>query len=413
MDCIGLCATSNVLNKRSCERGPCLEVSVIAQRRSNTAVQEGHATGRAEVRSREYYGCQMSVRKIVHIDMDAFYASVEQRDDPQLRGKPIVVAWRSNRSVVCAASYEARSFGVRSAMPATRAERLCPHAIFIPPDFIRYRAVSHTVREIFKRHTDLVEPLSLDEAYLDVTENRTGLPTTTRVARAIREQIREEVNLTASAGVAPNKFLAKVASDWRKPDGLFVIQPEDVDRFLPPLPIGRLPGVGKVTEQRLETLGVHTVGDLRGLDRETLRSQFGRYGLRLYELARGIDHSEVVSDRPTQSISAEDTFERDVTLAETEPVILRLAEKVWLASRKESRIARTVVLKLKTSDFNLLTRSHTPFSPPSSWEELTNIALSLRERVDLGPQRRFRLVGVGLSNFRETEDTPAQPFLFG
>jgi DNA polymerase-4 len=187
----------------------------------------------------------MTVRKIVHIDMDAFYASVEQRDDPQLRGKPVIVAWRGNRSVVCAASYDARRFGVRSAMPAVRAERLCPDGIFLPPDFVRYRAVSRTAREIFKRHTDLVEPLSLDEAYLDVTENKTGLPTATRVASAIREQIRQELHLTASAGVAPNKFLAKIASDWRKPDGLFVIQPGDVDTFLSPLPVGRLPGVGK------------------------------------------------------------------------------------------------------------------------------------------------------------------------
>jgi len=174
----------------------------------------------------------MTSRKIVHIDMDAFYASVEQRDDPKLRGKPVVVAWLGNRSVVCAASYEARRFGVRSAMPALRAERLCPEAIFLPPDFPRYRAVSRLVREIFKRHTDLIEPLSLDEAYLDVAQNKTGLPTATVVARTIREQIRQELNLTASAGVAPNKFLAKLASDWRKPDGLFVIQPADVDAFL-------------------------------------------------------------------------------------------------------------------------------------------------------------------------------------
>src|ERR1700738_4881395 len=205
----------------------------------------------------------MLPRKIVHIDMDAFYASVEQRDDPQLRGKPVVVAWRGNRSVVCAASYEARRFGIRSAMPAIRAERLCPDAIFIPPDFTRYRAVSHLTREIFNRHTDLIEPLSLDEAYLDVTENKTGLPTATRVARAIREQIRQELNLTASAGVAPNKFLAKLASDWRKPNGLFVIQPEDIDAFLLPLPVGRLPGVGKVTGEKLAKLGIKTVGDLR------------------------------------------------------------------------------------------------------------------------------------------------------
>jgi DNA polymerase-4 len=354
----------------------------------------------------------MSVRKIVHLDMDAFYASVEQRDDPLLRGKPVVVAWRGNRSVVCAASYEARRFGVRSAMPAIRAERLCPEAIFIPPDFTRYRAASRLTREIFRRHTDLIEPLSLDEAYLDVTENKTGLSTATRVARAIREQIREELNLTASAGVAPNKFLAKIASDWRKPDGLFVIQPEDIDTFLPPLPVGRIPGVGKVTEKKLEELGIKTVGDLRAKELPALESRFGRYGIRLYELARGIDHSAVVPNRPTQSISAEDTYQHDVPLEETQPMILRLAEKVWAASRKESRIARTVVLKLKTSEFNIITRSHTPLSPPSSCEELTAIALSLRERVDMGPRQRFRLVGVGLSNFREPEEITAQPALF-
>src|SRR5271168_906200 len=187
--------------------------------------------------------------------MDAFYASVEQRDDPQLRGKPVVVAWRGNRSVVCAASYEARNFGVRSAMPAVRADRLCPASVFLPPDFPRYRSDSQQVHEIFKRHTDLIEPLSLDEAYLDVSENKTGLPTATRVARTIREQIRSELNLTASAGVAPNKFLAKIASDWKKPDGLFVIQPDDVHSFLTPLPVGRIPGVGKVTEEKLRKLG--------------------------------------------------------------------------------------------------------------------------------------------------------------
>src|ERR1700723_3276446 len=275
--------------------------------------------------------------------MDAFYASVEQRDDPQLRGKPVVVAWKGNRSVVCAASYEARAFGVRSAMPAVRGERLCPAAIFVAPDFTRYRAVSKSVREIFQRHTDLIEPLSLDEAYLDVTQNKTGMPTATLVARAIRDQIRQELNLTASAGVAPNKFLAKLASDWRKPDGLFVIQPEDVDKFLLPLPVGRLPGVGKVTEEKLKGFDVHTIADLRRLSLSVLESHFGRYGVRLYELARGVDESKVVPDRPTQSISSEDTFERDVPLAETEPLIRKLAEKTWISSRKETRVARTVV----------------------------------------------------------------------
>jgi DNA polymerase-4 len=352
----------------------------------------------------------MAVRKIVHVDMDAFYASVEQRDDPKLRGRPVVVAWRGQRSVVCAASYEARRFGVRSAMPALRAERLCPEAIFIPPDFLRYRAASRQTREIFRRYTELIEPLSLDEAYLDVTTNKAGLPTATKVAIAIRQAIREELHLTASAGVAPNKYLAKIASDWRKPDGLFVIQPDEVAAFLPPLPVERLPGVGKVTAQRLANLGIRTVGDVRAMEPGAIERQFGRHGQRLHELAFGIDESEVVPDRPTKSISAEDTFPRDVMLDETEDAIRRLAEKVWTASRKESRIARTVVLKLKTADFRNLTRSLTPAEPVASCEELTGIALGLRERVDLGQEQRFRLVGVGLGNFRDPEDLQAELF---
>jgi len=346
----------------------------------------------------------MSIRKIVHVDLDAFYASVEQRDNPELRGKPVVVAWKGKRSVVCAASYEARRFGVRSALAATYAERLCPQAVFVAPDFSRYRAVSRAVRDIFLRHTDLMEPLSLDEAYLDVTENKTGLATATKVAITIRQQIREELNLTASAGVAPNKFLAKIASDWRKPNGLFVIQPAEVEEFLTPLPVSRISGVGKVTEEKLAKLGLRTVGGLRARSLEELQTLFGRYGQRLYELARGIDDNPVVPNRPTQSVSAEDTFEQDVLLAETEPMIRRLAEKIWAASRKEARVARTVVLKLKTAEFRVLTRSHTPRLPPASCEELTKIALALCERVIPSPAQRFRLVGVGLSNFRDLED---------
>jgi DNA polymerase-4 len=341
-----------------------------------------------------------SLRKIVHVDMDAFYASVEQRDDPELQGKPVVVAWKGKRSVVCAASYEARRFGVRSAMPAITAERLCPDAIFLPPDFTRYKAVSRAVREIFQRHTDLIEPLSLDEAYLDVTENKMQLPTATRVAKLIREQIREELNLTASAGVAPNKFLAKIASDWRKPNGLFVIQPHEVQGFLLPLPIGRIPGVGQVTETRMKGVGIATVADLYGMDAATLEHHFGRYGRRLYELARGIDHSPVVPNRSSKSISAEDTFEIDIPLAETGPLVRKLADKVWAASRQNARMARTVVLKLKTKEFNTLTRSITPPVMPASLEEFASMALSLCERVELGSGQLFRLVGVGLSNIQ-------------
>ena len=353
----------------------------------------------------------MSARKIVHIDMDAFYASVEQRDNPELRGRPVVVAWKGKRSVVCAASYEARRFGVRSAMAATYAERLCPEAIFVHPDFTRYRAVSRTVREIFSRHTDLIEPLSLDEAYLDVTVNKTGLATATKVASMIRRQIREELNLTASAGVAPNKFLSKIASDWKKPNGLFVIQPAEVEEFLTPLPVGRIPGVGKVTEEKLAALGLRLVGELRARSLEELETRFGRYGQRLYELARGIDDNPVMPNRPTQSISAENTFDQDVLLAQIEPMIRGLAEKTWAASRKETRIARTVILKLKTSEFHVLTRSKTPPSPPASCEELTQIALSLRDKVTLDPTQKFRLVGVGLRNFTDSgEDTELSLF---
>lgn len=344
--------------------------------------------------------------------MDAFYASVEQRDDPNLRGKPVVVAWLGNRSVVCAASYEARKFGIRSAMPAMTAERLCPSAIFVPPDFTRYRAVSNSVREIFKTHTDLIEPLSLDEAYLDVTEIKSGLNSGVQVATSIRGRIREELNLTASAGVAPNKFLAKIASDWRKPDGLFEIRTEDIYSFLGPLPVGKLPGVGKVTEERLTQTGLETVGDIRAITLEALEARFGSHGRRLFELARGIDESQVVPDRPTQSISAEDTFEKDVPLQDTKATIVRLAERVWKSVEEEPRVGRTVVLKLKTGDFDIITRSHTPLTPPSSYEELVEIAIWLLDRVALDPETKYRLAGIGISNFSDPASNPTQPRLF-
>ncbi len=353
------------------------------------------------------------MRKIVHIDMDAFYASVEQRDDPSLRGRPVVVAWRGARSVVCAASYEARTFGVRSAMPALRAERLCPGAVFVPPDFVRYRAVSRQVRAIFERHTDLVEPLSLDEAYLDVSENQLGLPSATAVASAIRAAIREETQLTASAGIAPNKFLAKIASDWRKPDGQFVVKPAQVEAFLAPLPVGKLPGVGRVMEAKLSELGMATVAQLRRLGAAELERRFGRWGLRLHELSFGIDENPVVSERPTLQVSAEDTFATDLRLGEIEDTLRRLAAKVWVGVLKEpERIGRTVVLKLKTSDFRILTRSLTPPQPPRSEAEFVEIALGLRERVAQPSRTRYRLVGVGLGNFRDASELLPQPELF-
>ena len=358
-----------------------------------------------------------ATRKILHVDMDAFYASVEQRDDPSLRGRPVVVAWRGARSVVCAASYEARRFGVRSAMPAIRAERLCPQAVFVPPDFTRYKAVSRQVRGIFERHTDLIEPLSLDEAYLDVTAAKSGLATATETAQAIRAAIREETQLTASAGVAPNKFLAKIASDWRKPDGLFVIRPHQVEAFLAPLPVGRLPGVGKVMEKRLEERAIATVADLRARGGTELERLFGRWGRRLHELSLGIDENPVQPERPTLQISSEDTFEHDLPLDELAPHIERLAAKTWESygrelARDPGRVARTVVLKLKTADFRILTRSLTPTERPDSLEQLTRIACDLRARVPLPDDTRYRLVGVGLSGFADRDDDAVQTQLF-
>lgn len=356
-------------------------------------------------------------RKIIHVDMDAFYASVEQRDDPALRGKPVVVAWRGARSVVCAASYEARVFGVRSAMPAVRAERLCPDAVFVPPDFVRYKAVSRQVRAIFERHTDLIEPLSLDEAYLDVTVPKQDLGSATAIATRIRDAIREETRLTASAGIAPNKFLAKIASDWNKPDGQFVLKPAMVEAFLAPLPVFKLPGVGKVMEAKLAALGITTCADLRSRGSDELERRFGRWGARLHELAWGIDARAVQPERPTLQVSAEDTFAQDLLLSELEPHVRRLAAKAWAGYLRErerhpERIARTVVLKLKTADFRVLTRSLTAAEPPTSEAACADIACALRERVALPPGTRYRLAGVGLAGFAAPDGSPAQDDLF-
>src|SRR5687768_14803164 len=322
--------------------------------------------------------CRMfRMRKILHIDMDAFYASVEQRDDPSLKGKPVIVGWAGERSVVCAASYEARKFGVHSAMPASRAKRLCPAGVWLVPDFERYRAVSKQIREIFERHTPLVEPLSLDEAYLDVTQELTGIPTATETAEAIRRQIREETQLTASAGVAPNKFLAKIASDWRKPDGIFVIRPHQVQQFLLPLPVRKIPGVGKATEAVLHEMGIQTVGDLHNFEEKDLIARFGKWGTRLYELARGIDESPVVSSHKRKSWSSENTFEKDITRDEVAEFLRQQAQKLWTTLEERSMRGRTVTVKLRTPDFKTLTRRLTPPDLPSSAQNLADIAVAL------------------------------------
>lgn len=348
--------------------------------------------------------------------MDAFYASVEQRDDPSLKGKPVIVGWAGERSVVCAASYEARKFGVHSAMPASRAKRLCPSGVWLVPDFDRYRAVSRQIREIFERHTPLVEPLSLDEAYLDVTQELTGIPTATETAETIRREIREETRLTASAGVAPNKFLAKIASDWRKPDGLFVIRPHQVERFLVTLPVRKIPGVGKATEAVLHEMKIETVGDLHQFDQKELVARFGKWGTRLWELARGIDESPVEPSRKRKSWSSENTFAKDVTRDEAAAWITEQAQKIWESLEAKSMRGRTVTVKLRTPDFKTATRQLSPPEVPASGDQIASIAVSLLDRFEFPPDARYRLVGVGVSNFLdEDEEEPAhdaEPLLF-
>ncbi|HEX7420758.1 MAG TPA: DNA polymerase IV [Thermoanaerobaculia bacterium] len=347
--------------------------------------------------------------------MDAFYASVEQRDDPSLRGRPVIVGWPGLRSVVCAASYEARKFGVHSAMPSSRAKRLCPDGVFVPPDFERYKEASRHIRTIFERHTALVEPLSLDEAYLDVTEELTGIPTATEAAERIRGEIREEINLTASAGVAPNKFLAKIASDWRKPDGLFVIRPHQIEQFLLPLPVRKVPGVGKATEKIMTDMGVATVGDLHRFTVEQLTERFGRWGTRLWELARGIDESPVVSSHKRKSWSSENTFETDITREEVAAYLKNASQKLWESMDKRGMRGRTVTVKLRTPDFHTATRRMTPETIPASGEDLAAIAVVLVERFEFPATARFRLAGVGVSNFLDEEEEAVEeqePSLF-
>jgi DNA polymerase-4 len=354
------------------------------------------------------------VRKIIHIDMDAFYASVEQRDRPELRGKPVIVGWPGERSVVCAASYEARKFGVHSAMPATRAMRLCPEGTFIHPDFEKYREVSRQIREIFHRHTPLVEPLSLDEAYLDVTEELTGIPTATETAETIRREIKTDTQLTASAGVAPNKFLAKIASDWKKPDGCFVIRPHQVERFLMPLNVRKIPGVGKATEKILTDMGIATVGDLHSFTADQLVARFGKWGTRLWELARGIDESPVVPSQKLKSWSSENTFARDITLDEAADYIREEAQKLWTALSEKKMSGRTVTVKLRTGDFKTATRRLTPETIPASGDDLARIGTELLTRFEFPPQSRYRLAGIGVSNFvdEDDEEEVPQPELF-
>ncbi|CCG09740.1 DNA polymerase IV [Pararhodospirillum photometricum] len=321
---------------------------------------------------------ERTIRKIIHIDMDAFYASVEQRDSPELRGKPVAVGGAAARGVVAAASYEARAYGVRSAMPSVTAKRRCPALIFVRPRFDVYRAVSTQIRDIFAEHTDLIEPLSLDEAYLDVTENKRGIPHATTLAQLIRQRIREVTGLNASAGISYCKFLAKMASDLNKPNGQAVIPPARGPQFVAQLPVKKFHGIGPATAAKMEHLGILTGADLRAHSIEFLRAHFGKSGGWYYQISRGIDDRPVEPHRERKSIGAEDTFPEDIfSLAPARREIGDLAAKVWHHGEAKGLTGRTVTLKVKYADFHQVTRSRTLDHPVREAAELAAIALEL------------------------------------
>ncbi len=338
-----------------------------------------------------------AIRKIIHLDMDAFYASVEQRDDPALRGKPVAVGGSpQGRGVVAAASYEARRFGVRSAMPMARAVRLCPELEIVRPDFAKYKAVSRQVMDILRSVTPLVEPLSLDEAYLDVTENLLGEPLATEVAKYLKARIREETQLTASAGVAPNKFLAKIASGWEKPDGLTVVSPKRVEWFLQQLPVEALWGVGPVTAKKLRAIGIARLVDVRSADEARLQRTVGKLAGWLQRLAQGDDPREVKPDRPWKSVSCEDTYPEDLTeLHEMRAEVARLAKRTAASLERKRLTARTVTLKVRYANFQTVTRSHTEAPATRDAARIAERALLLLARTDAG-RRSVRLLGVGV-----------------
>lgn len=341
---------------------------------------------------------------ILHVDMDAFYASVEQRDRPELRGLPVVVGGSaSGRGVVCAASYEARKFGIHSAMPAAKAKRLCPQAVFIRPRMTSYANVSRLIRDIFGRYTPLVQPLSMDEAFLDVAGSVRLFGSPVEIGRRIKSEILAETGLVASVGVAPNKSLAKIASDLDKPDGFCVVDPEAIQDFLDPLSVSRVWGVGRVAERKLCDLGVETVYDLRQLSEDVLENRLGRWGVRLAKLARGEDHREVIPDHDAKSVSHETTFHENVTDEETLFAWASwLSEQVGRRLRSNARHARTIHIKLRDSDFNTQTRSESQTEPSNRTADIASTARKLLQ-VSLEKNRRlsiasYRLLGVGVSN---------------
>ncbi|MGR9461163.1 DNA polymerase IV (plasmid) [Rhizobium leguminosarum] len=354
------------------------------------------------------------VRKIVHVDMDAFYASVEQRDNPELRGKPLAVGGSAARGVVAAASYEARAFGVHSAMPSVTAKRKCPDLIFVPPRFDDYKVVSQQIREIFAEYTPLIEPLSLDEAYLDVTENLKGMEIATEIAREIRAKIKQATGLNASAGISYNKFLAKMASDLNKPNGQAVITPKNGPGFVETLPVKKFHGVGPATAERMRKYGIETGLDLKSKSLVFLQEHFGKSGPYFYGIARGIDERQVRPDRIRKSVGAEDTFGEDIdglqrATAELKP----LAEKVWRYCEAQSISGKTVTVKIKYSDFTQATRSRTCTVPFASMADVFDTTSELLAAV-YPFNRPVRLLGVTLSsltNNQPSDVTERQPQL--
>jgi DNA polymerase IV len=350
-------------------------------------------------------------RKIIHIDMDAFYASVEQRDDPQLRGKPVAVGGSRERGVVAAASYEARTFGVRSAMPSITARRQCPDLIFVKPRFEVYKVISQQIRAIFAEHTPIIEPLSLDEAYLDVTDNLQGIPLARDIALMIRARIKAETDLNASAGISYNKFLAKLASDHRKPNGQYVISPGMGARFVETLPVGKFHGIGPATAAKFRALGIHTGLDIRNQSLAFLESRFGKSGTYYYWISRGIDERPVRANRVRKSVGAENTFFEDLTELDAMVAALQpLIDKVWRHCETSGNRGRTVTLKVKFFDFEIISRSQSLQSAISNRTDLEQVAVGLLRNLMPLP-KAIRLLGVSLSSLAQTTDDEHEPQL--
>ena len=346
----------------------------------------------------------MSLRKIIHIDMDAFYASVELLKRPDLIEQPVVIASHHPRAVIAAASYPARRFCLRSAMPMSQAKKLCPHVIVLEPNFAEYRCVSAQIHQIFQKYTALIEPLSLDEAYLDVTDNLLGLPSATAVAESIRAEIHQTTQLTASAGVAPNKFLAKIASDWHKPNGICVIKPSQVQAFIQDLPLKKIPGVGQVTQEKLLALGLNTLGDLQQVEEQLLLQHFGKYGQQLFLYAQGIDHRPVENERERQQISKETTFDSNLNLQGCQMHWNNLVSQVWQNLQQKNLLARGISIKLKLPNFHVMQHSKSFKQPFQNLNELHQALQLLINDLQIDPQLRFRLIGVGVYQLQHQSD---------